>query len=402
MPRLPSLNLSPEMLRERAREVLRRHWVQPLPPEPLSPPSSDKVEELARASLDTLLTRQFRVGPLPPPEVYAQFLERLRRFVRQGKPIRVRIGYGPLKNQNAVSYSRADWAEFFALCHLVAWHNKVRRIYPPGLQIQIIFDDNTILRANRADTGLMRSYMASVADLTRALGFDRLFLPPLAQSGFAWMLHLGVYQRAAWRVRRWERDPANREQLERMDEFARRNLVLSAGLPPEEQQRRIREASHRFRVSWEAMDMLLVNGRGAPIFRMLLNALDFLGLTDTRGFLLALYLDGSQHHHPETTLHLTSLDKGQVTQPWQGEGVLLDNGRQKLEPFVLTAGRRPHHAAQTVEGIDLVPRPGFERIAVVWPTETVAPRPLDPVESADGLSSHDAVKMHESPGKDGE
>jgi hypothetical protein len=402
MPSPPSLNLSPEVLHARVREVLRRHWVEPQPPEPLSPPPADKVEGLARASLDTLLTRQFRVGPLPPPDVYALFLERVRCFVRKGKPIRVRIGYGPLKNQNAVSYSRADWAEFFALCHLVAWHNKVRRIYDPGLQIQIIFDDNTILRANRADTGLMRSYMTSVTELTHALGFDAVFLPPLAQSRFAWLLHLGIYQRAAWRVHRWERDPANREQLERMEEFARRNLVLSAGLAPEEQQQRIREASHRYRVCWEAMDMLLVSGRGAPLFRTCLNALDFLGLTDTRGFLLALYLDGSQHHHPETTLHLTSLDKGQITQPWQGEGVLLDNGRQKLEPFVLTAGRRQHHAGQTVEGIDLVPRPGFERITVVWPGEKVAPRPVNQEVSAGGLPSHNTVKLHDTPGKDRE
>jgi hypothetical protein len=248
----------------------------------------------------------------------------------------------------------------------------------------------------------MSSYMASVAELTRALGFDPLFLPPLAQSRFAWLLHLGVYQRAAWRVRRWERDPANRARLERMDEFARRNLVLPAALAPEEQRRRIREASHRFRVCWEAMDMLLAGGRGAPLFRLGLNALDFLGLTDTRGFLLALYLDGSQHHHPETALHLTSLDKGQVTQPWQGEGALLDNGRQELEPFVLTAGRRPRFVAQAVEGIDLVPRPGFERIAVVWPGETVPPRPADKEESAGSLSSHDAVKAHDAPGKDRE
>jgi hypothetical protein len=87
----------------------------------------------------------------------------------------------------------------------------------------------------------------------------------------------------------------------------------------------------------------------------------------SRGRLLALYLDGSQHHRRQLALHLTSVDKGQVTQPWQGEGVLLDNGHQSLEPFVLTAGRRLRHASQTVDGLDLVPVAGFDRITVVWP-----------------------------------
>ena len=79
--------------------------------------------------------------------------------VGRGRPIRVTVGYGPLKNPNAVAYSRADWAEFFALCHLVAWHNKVQAVYPPGLAIQIIFDDSTLVRANHANKGLMKSYM---------------------------------------------------------------------------------------------------------------------------------------------------------------------------------------------------------------------------------------------------
>jgi hypothetical protein len=47
--------------------------------------------------------------------------------------------------------------------------------------------------------------------------------------------------------------------------------------------------------------------------------------------------------------------------------VLLDNGHQLLEPFVLTAGRRPRHGARIIEGLDVVPVAGFDRLAVVWP-----------------------------------
>jgi hypothetical protein len=352
----PSLDLPSEALRARVAEVVRRHWVRPQPAEPFALPAEQSIEDLARSILDTMLTRQFRVGPLPSADLYEQFLAPIRRRVRKGKPIRVTVGYGPLKNPNGVSYSRADWAEFFALCHLVSWHNKVRRVYPPGLQFQIYFDDETLIVANDADRGLMRSYMSSIADLIRVLDYSTVFLPPTRITHFAWFLRFGPYQLfrfallriGEWRVRRWERDPAHHDQIERMTEYARRNVIVPANLSAEEQERFVRHASHRFRVCWDALRL------GAQIF-------------PDRERLMALYLDGSQHHRLQVALHLTSVDKGQMTQPWQGEGVLLDNGHQKLEPFVLTGGRRSRYHARLVEGLDIVPTPGFDRLAVVWP-----------------------------------
>jgi hypothetical protein len=231
----------------------------------------------------------------------------------------------------------------------------VCRVYPPGLQLQIVFDDETLLLANFADRARIDAYTSSLGDLIRALGWEGVFLPPKRWTHIAWFLRFGPYQLlrfcllriAEWRVGRWERDPAHREQLERMAEFARRNVTLPAGLSPEQEERYVRQASHRFRVCWDAVNM------SCQLF-------------PSKKRLLALYLDGSQHHRRQLALHLTSVDKGQVTQPWQGEGVLLDNGHQGLEPFVLTAGRRPRHASRVVDGLDLVPAAGFDRIAVVW------------------------------------
>jgi hypothetical protein len=351
-----SAALSPEALRARVREVLRRHWTPPQRAEPFAPPDKGGVEVVARAALDTMLTRQFRVGPLPAPDLYDKLLAPVRRFVARGKPIKVTVGFGPLKNPNVVSQSRADWAEFFALNHLVSWHNKVQCVYPPGLQLRVYFDDETLRIANGADRRQMSCYISSVAELIPILGYQDVFLPPTRLTHFMWFLRFGPYQAfrfcllqiAEWRLRRWERDPANRGQLERMAEYARRNVVLPAGLSAEEQECFVRDASHRFRVCWDALRL------GARIF-------------PDRNRLMALYLDGSQHHRRQVALHLTSVDKGQMTQPWQGEGVLLDNGHGRLEPFVLTRGRRPHYQARTVDGLGLAIRPDFESIAVVWP-----------------------------------
>jgi hypothetical protein len=287
-------DLPDELLRVRVEEVIRRHWVRPRAAEPLDSGSlsptrlpAERVEKLALTALDTLLTRQFRVGPLPSTEMYEQFLAPIRRFVGKGKPIRVLVGYGPLKNPNAVSHSRADWAEFFALCHLVAWHNKLQSVYPPGLQVQVIFDDETLLLANGSDRRLMDEYTSSIAELIRVLGSQTIFLPPKRLTHNAWFLRFGPYQLfrfcllgiAEWRVRRWERDPANQEKLARMAEFARRNVTVPGHLSSEEQDHFVRAASHRFRVCWDALRL------GAQLF-------------PSRERLLALYLDGSQPAKP--------------------------------------------------------------------------------------------------------
>jgi hypothetical protein len=85
---------------------------------------------------------------------------------------------------------------------------------------------------------------------------------------------------------------------------------------------------------------------------------------------------------------LTSVAKGQVTQPWQGEGALLDNGRGKLVPFILTGGRRSRYRTAVVDGLDLVLLPGFDRIAVA-------------AEQAEGSESADAAAVPGTVNADG-
>jgi hypothetical protein len=352
--RTPLLDLPAETLQSSVAEVVRNIWVRPHPAEPMPPLSEDQLEKKARAVLDALLTCQFRVGPFPTPDLYESFLEATRCWVRRGKPIRIFIGYGSLKNQNTVSYSRADWADFFALCRLVAWHNKVQRVYPPGLRLQLLFDDEVSLLANRVEKRLIKSYISSISGLLRALQFESIFPPPSRLTDNAWYLRFGPYQLfrfvlmqiAERSVRRWERNPVHAEQVERMAEYAKHNLVFPADVSAAEQDRQARAASHRFRVSWDALAM------GARIF-------------SRKDRLIALYLDGSQHHRRQTAMHLFSVAKGQVTQPWQGEGVLLDNGHGRLVPFVMTAGRRPHYHCRILDDLAVVPQLGFERIAVV-------------------------------------
>ena len=346
----PLLTPPAEFLRTQVVAAVNRHLIRPAPSRPVVRCSPADIPDISRRALDTILTRQFRVGPLPCELVYNELLDRVRRRVHRGERIFITVGYGPLKNQNAVPYSRADWAELFALTHLAALHNKVQAVYPPGLQFRIVFDDSTLIIANRVDRRLINSYIASIGTLIHALGYQGLFLPTLRQSAFSWILNFGFYQYAAHRVQRWEADPGNREKLEQMHASARRNLDIPPNLSAEESDRCVADAAHRYRVYWEALQLS--------------------GLTRSRRRIVGMYLDGTQHHIPQTVaLHLTTLDKGQVTQPWQGEGMLLDNGHGRLEPFVMTAGRRPRYQTHAIAGLDSVPLPGFDQISVAVPAE---------------------------------
>jgi hypothetical protein len=201
----------------------------------------------------------------------------------------------------------------------------------------------------------MDNYISSIGRLIKVLGYSPFIVGTMRQSSFAWLFNFGFYQVAGWRVRRWERDPANQEIVEQMTTFARRNLLLPPGLDEAAQERAYREASHRYRVYWEALQLSGVSKHGKC--------------------LIGMYLDGNQHHIKQAAaLHLATLGKEQVTQPWQGEGALRDNGKGKLVAFVLTAGRRSKMTSQQVDGLDLVPMEGFDSILVCTDTaETGAP-----------------------------
>jgi hypothetical protein len=334
-----------EALRSQILRILQKHWVRPRVSESAPPVPATRVDAMARAVLDTMLTRQFRVGSLPPPDVYEHLLQRVRRSVCRNRPIAVTVGYGPLKNPNSVTHSRADWAEFFAWCQLVAWHNKVQGVYPPGLKLKIAFDDTTLIMANRAEKGRIKSYMTSVADLVHKLGFAPVLSASLRHSHFAWLFHFGFYQIARCRVFLWERDPLHREQIDRMNLFARRNVLLPSGLSTADEEAYVRAASHRYRVYWDALQLS--------------------GVTNSKSRLIAMYLDGSQHHlRQSVAFHLTTLDKGQMTQPWQGIGALVDNQHGGLEPFVLTGGRQRRYETRTIDGLNVLPGESFDSIRV--------------------------------------
>src|SRR5208283_1097825 len=85
-------------LRARVMETVYEHWEAPRAGEDLGRVSGAEADRLARAALDAMLTRPFRVGVRPGPEIYDELLRRVRRSVDRGRPIPITLGYGPMKN----------------------------------------------------------------------------------------------------------------------------------------------------------------------------------------------------------------------------------------------------------------------------------------------------------------
>jgi hypothetical protein len=341
---------------DRAIDEIRRRWVRPAGWDPSFRIAANDVASTAKAALDAMLVRDFRVTPYPPAEEYEQLLARIKHWVSRSEPIQIRIGYAPMKNPRTVNHTKADWAEFFALCHLAAWHNKVQAVYPPGLQIKIVFDDSTVRMANRYSKKPMREYMQSIARLIPAMRYESFIVGTMRQSSFAWLFYFGLYQLAGLRLYRWERDPKNKPILDRMLESARRNLALPEDLDEEQKERLYSRAAHRYRVYWEALQLS--------------------GFSRSGHSLIAMYLDGDQHHiRQQAAFHLRSVGKQQGTQPWQGEGVLVDNGVGKLVPVVLTAKRRELMECQTVPLRELLPLPNFESITIAREPAKVEDKP---------------------------
>lgn len=83
-------------------------------------------------------TSQNRQGPSPKPEGLVSIRKTISFWVDQQKPIAVLVPWGSKKPTNE---DGIDVAELFALRQLMALNDRVRRVYPPGLVINIGIED---------------------------------------------------------------------------------------------------------------------------------------------------------------------------------------------------------------------------------------------------------------------
>lgn len=286
-----------------------------------------EVEPAVERVVGVLTHRRFRRGAKPAGDRRAAIVRKVRYFVRRARPVGLTLGFGPIKNPNATDDNRAEWAEAFALHQVARLDAAVRAVYPPGLRVRIVCDDALVRRVNGVPVAMTRQYMDSLRRLIEALDLTYLFRGVAPLKRYEPLLHLGLcFWRARRRVRRWDADPANREAIERMNRHAFKNLPPTPGRSEAERWNEARRASYRYRLYWQALEISSIQRLQRP--------------------LMALYSS------ERGLLRLYSLCKGNVTQPWQGEGCLTVNEKGELIPFVLTQERRARYDTQWVNGME--------------------------------------------------
>jgi hypothetical protein len=326
---------------ETVRQTIENYFVrQPARAEGFSV-APDEVEPTTRRVAEVLLGSRFCRKPRPTAEIQRVIVGKVRFYVRRAKPVRLTLGFSPLKNLNAVEKNRPEWAEAFSFHQLARLDMAVQQVYPPGLRVRVTCDDALVRWVNRVPARMMREYMDGLRELIARLDLEYLIDGVAPLSRYTPLLHLAFcFTRAKWRMRRWEANPANREAIETMDRHAFKNLLPTPGLSDEARWEQARRASHRYRVFWEALELSQLPRLQRPIMTL---------YSGERGL-----------------LRLFSLCKGNITQPWQGEGCLRRNESGELVPFVLTQERKNAYRAQWAEGLGAA-RGLLDRIRVVEP-----------------------------------
>jgi len=299
------------------------------------------IEPAVERVVEVLIHSRFRRGPKPDGERREAIARKVRYYVRRSRPVRLTLGFGPTKNLNATDKNRAEWAEAFALHQMARLDAAVQEIYPPALHVRIVCDDALVRRVNGVPRWMTREYMASLRDLVSRLELDYLIKAVIPLSRYHPLLHLGLcFQRAKRRVLRWEADPANSQAIAEMDRHAFKNLLPTPDLSDGERWERARRASHEYRLYWEALELSCIPRLQRPLMTL---------YSGERG-LLRIY----------------SLCKGNISQPWQGEGGLRPNDKGELVPFVLTQERKDTYQTQWVNGLRIAGGL-LDRIRIVQP-----------------------------------
>jgi|GEM_PF-3603368 len=249
--------------------------------------------------------------------------------VKSGQPISLILGHGPSKNLNNCEFSEVDWSELFCLSQLAFLNQKIKEIYKPGLKIRFFLDDLRAESSNGLSIKHTLSYFKSFQELIKKLNLSNFVDEIVSIRDLYRDFNTEKFLPEAENlVKEWELNPENQEQIFTQRKNASRNIPNFEQLNHEQQKEQLEIATHKYRVYHEAEWLS--------------------GIWSIKGSLYARF-----YKHPGV-LQLFTIRKGSITQPWQGNGCLLVNQENKLEPFVLTKEKKSR--IEAVSEIRINPR----------------------------------------------
>lgn len=110
--------------------------------------------------------------------------------IEKGEPIELVYFTGPYKNRllldpkslslNAQSQvklkNKVNYAEFFAFSRVARIVNTIKKIYAPGANVKVLFDNKRIQKANLLPSNYCTSYINSIIKMTKTFKFNMSFL----------------------------------------------------------------------------------------------------------------------------------------------------------------------------------------------------------------------------------
>lgn len=328
-------------LTKRVEEALNSYLYVPLVWDKSYRVDKSQVERISNDVLDVMLQDRFIKRPKPNDEVRAIALKKISSFVKKSKPIGLSVGFNGVKNLNAVDYNKADLAELFSFYQLVNLNNAIQEVYEPGTDIRIAADDFIQMKVNNVKKTVTEEYIKSLEHLINSLGIDSVITGVKKVSTYKALI-LPHYFRARKAVAKFEANPENVEMIEMTRVHARRNLYFESGESEQEKEAIIRRAAHEYLVFWSALQLSKI--------------------AKLQPRLLLMY------NKREGFIQINTVYKGNITQPWQGEGCLEDI-KGKLIPQVLTQLRRDIYNIKHVYGISIKGLEHIKEIKVVKNTE---------------------------------
>ena len=235
----------------------------------------------------------------------ASILKQIESLTQGRKPVQLVIGYGCVKNQNVTSRFLPDLAEEKALGAFVEMAEAMKKINPAGLQVKIITSGKRAELVNYVSPEKTTAYHSALQKLILQKGWqDVIEIIPI---GDLYLARGQEFQRALVEARSEIEQEWNKPVLAKFwqmeIEHARRNICRD-GLEPEV----IKAISERSAFNYQ-------------VFR---RAEQKVRLIEER-FPEAIKASYNIGH--KDTLVLWTLEPGNITQPWQGEGVVADDGK---------------------------------------------------------------------------
>lgn len=131
-------------------------------------------KQLCEQIYNIFTSRKYRSGSKPSTEVYKKILVKLDSMIANNLPIEILQFWGGSKNPH-LPIAEADIAEEATLDNLYELSCEVKKIYPPGLKINILLGDGRVQEVNGISQEKTQRYTQSLRELVINKGYSYLF-----------------------------------------------------------------------------------------------------------------------------------------------------------------------------------------------------------------------------------